>query len=274
MPKSDYQFRKGKNNSNNRTIQADRDTAIIESIGHYPVLTLTLLHLRLPHIHLRKLEQRTARLAQKRMINRYELLDGRLIYTTLSVPKTAHPQFEHRLMSSTWWLTWDLATESTDIQTLSRTFEHDLRVSDFPGSIPDNVCVYRSAMTEALVIECDTGSEALTGQLSRKTYLFHKLLTHFQQRREIREWLGGVPFRILTITRGERRVEHLRKLLYDWHDDTGTPVFGSDAFLITDESQYSPQRPASLLGKIWTTAQSDNLVSLLDSPRTQERRDE
>lgn len=74
--------------------------------------------------------------------------------------------------------------------------------------------------------------------------------------------LGIKSVRVLLIVQTERKMQTLRHYLRSWLSNEKVQPW--DLWLFTAEDRYNPAQPASILEPIWTTANEERLISLLD----------
>jgi hypothetical protein len=83
-------------------------------------------------------------------------------------------------------------------------------------------------------------------------------------KQEQAKFAQGLPaqhmFRVLTTSRSERRLEHLREVARKADDKQS----GSALFWFANEEAYTPDKPDSLWGSIWRTAKDDTERQLLE----------
>lgn len=75
------------------------------------------------------------------------------------------------------------------------------------------------------------------------------------------ERLGIKGFRVLIVTKSEKRKDNMRAAIREWLT-TVTP-HPSEMWIFTSEERYHLARPESILQRIWQTAPDDRLVSLV-----------
>lgn len=86
-------------------------------------------------------------------------------------------------------------------------------------------------------------------------------LMWYQTEKEGRKNRFGVEsFRVLTITKSERRKENLRKVAKEADDKH----IGSGIFWFATEKNYQIEKPATILRKIWQTPRDDKWHSILE----------